>query len=131
MGTASVLIYITVALLVLLLISQSPQKSGKQKSDKDGKVNFKEFFHGLFDLVRNYDEEDHNATYQSDDLMEAPAKTLFAQLDKDVISIKWGYCEDDDDDEQEDDHGYVAQEMEAIRNEIAQSLMSARGTRNS
>ena len=36
-----------------------------------------------------------------------------------------------DDDEQEDDHGYVAQEMEAIRNEIAQSLMSARGTRNS
>ncbi|KAL6228431.1 hypothetical protein ACLB2K_002381 [Fragaria x ananassa] len=69
--------------ILLLLISQSPQKTGKQKLDKDGKVNFKEFFHGLFDLVRNYDEEDHNATYQSDDLMEAPAKTLFAQLDKD------------------------------------------------
>ncbi|KAL6187291.1 hypothetical protein ACLB2K_038691 [Fragaria x ananassa] len=55
----------------------------ERDTDKDGKVNFKEFFHGLFDLVRNYDEEDHNATHQSDDLMEAPAKILFAQLDKD------------------------------------------------
>ncbi|PRQ41450.1 putative EF-hand domain pair protein [Rosa chinensis] len=55
----------------------------ERDTDKDGKINFKEFFHGLFDLVRNYDEEDHNSTHQSDDLMEAPAKTLFAQLDKD------------------------------------------------
>ncbi|KAF2323798.1 hypothetical protein GH714_036974 [Hevea brasiliensis] len=55
----------------------------ERDSDKDGKVNFKEFFHGLFDLVRNYDEESHNSSHLSDDSMEAPAKMLFAQLDKD------------------------------------------------
>ncbi|KAL5543042.1 hypothetical protein UlMin_010752 [Ulmus minor] len=57
----------------------------ERDSDKDGKVNFKEFFHGLFDLVRNYDDEGHNGThhFSVDDSMEAPAKVLFAQLDKD------------------------------------------------
>ncbi|XP_050234604.1 uncharacterized protein LOC126682880 isoform X2 [Mercurialis annua] len=55
----------------------------ERDSDKDGKVNFKEFFHGLFDLVRNYDEESQNSSHPADDSMEAPAKVLFAQLDKD------------------------------------------------
>ena len=55
----------------------------KQDTDKDGKVNFNEFFHGLFDLVRNYDEEGHNSSHSSDDSMETPAKRLFSQLDKD------------------------------------------------
>ncbi|XP_020534010.1 reticulocalbin-2 isoform X2 [Jatropha curcas] len=55
----------------------------ERDSDKDGKVNFKEFFHGLFDLVRNYEEENQNSSHLSDDSMEAPAKVLFAQLDKD------------------------------------------------
>lgn len=55
----------------------------ERDTDKDEKINFKEFFHGLFDLVRNYDEESHNSSHQFDDSMEAPAKTLFAQLDKD------------------------------------------------
>lgn len=55
----------------------------ERDTDKDEKINFKEFFHGLFDLVRNYDEENHNSTHQSDDLMEFPARNLFAQLDKD------------------------------------------------
>ncbi|KAF4373454.1 hypothetical protein G4B88_015985 [Cannabis sativa] len=56
----------------------------ERDTDKDGKVNFKEFFHGLFDMVRNYDDESHNVTHHSDDdSMEAPAKVLFAQLDKD------------------------------------------------
>lgn len=55
----------------------------ERDTDKDGKVNFKEFFHGLFDLVRNYDDESHNASHHSDDSMEAPAKALFAQLDRD------------------------------------------------
>ncbi|XP_059656175.1 uncharacterized protein LOC132303105 [Cornus florida] len=55
----------------------------ERDTDKDGKVNFKEFFHGLFDFVRNYDEEAHNSTHESDDSMEAPARKLFAQLDKD------------------------------------------------
>nr|DAD32815.1 TPA_asm: hypothetical protein HUJ06_011666 [Nelumbo nucifera] len=54
----------------------------ERDTDKDGKINFKEFFHGLFDLVRNYDEEDHNSSHHSDDSMEAPAKQLFAQLDQ-------------------------------------------------
>lgn len=34
-------------------------------------------------MVRNYDEEGHNSSHQFDDSMEAPAKKLFAQLDKD------------------------------------------------
>ncbi|PON68187.1 Parvalbumin [Parasponia andersonii] len=55
----------------------------ERDTDKDGKVNFKEFFHGLFDLVRNYEEESHNVSHHSDDSMEAPAKVLFAQLDRD------------------------------------------------
>ncbi|XP_030945803.1 uncharacterized protein LOC126714860 [Quercus robur] len=55
----------------------------ERDTDKDGKVNFKEFFHGLFDMVRNYDEEGHNSSHQFDDSMEGPAKKLFAQLDKD------------------------------------------------
>ncbi|KAJ1400160.1 EF-Hand 1, calcium-binding site [Sesbania bispinosa] len=55
----------------------------ERDTDRDGKVNFKEFFHGLFDLVRNYDEENHNDSHHSDDSMDAPARVLFAQLDKD------------------------------------------------
>ncbi|CAJ2663481.1 unnamed protein product [Trifolium pratense] len=51
--------------------------------DRDGKVNFKEFFHGLFDLVRNYDEESYYDSSHSDDSMDASAIVLFAQLDKD------------------------------------------------
>ncbi|KAF9623989.1 hypothetical protein IFM89_007687 [Coptis chinensis] len=55
----------------------------ERDSDKDGKLNFKEFFHGLFDLVRNYDEEVHNSSHEFDNHMEGPAKILFGQLDKD------------------------------------------------
>ncbi|KAG9131826.1 hypothetical protein Leryth_016555 [Lithospermum erythrorhizon] len=56
----------------------------ERDSDKDGKVGFNEFFHGLFDLVRNYDEEGHhNASHHTDELEDAPARKLFAQLDKD------------------------------------------------
>lgn len=55
----------------------------ERDSDRDGKVNFKEFFHGLFDLVRNYDDEGHNSSHPSDDTMDAPARQLFGQLDKD------------------------------------------------
>jgi len=51
--------------------------------DRDGKVNFKEFFHGLFDLVRNYNEESYSNSNHSDDSMDASARVLFAQLDKD------------------------------------------------
>ncbi|XVE92967.1 hypothetical protein REPUB_Repub01dG0149300 [Reevesia pubescens] len=55
----------------------------ERDTDKDGKVNFHEFFRGLFDLVRNYDEEGHNSSHPSDDLMDTSAKRLFSQLDKD------------------------------------------------
>ncbi|XP_016460864.1 uncharacterized protein LOC107784272 [Nicotiana tabacum] len=55
----------------------------ERDSDKDGKVNFKEFFHGLFDLVRNYDEESHDSSHHSEDSQESPARKLFAELDKD------------------------------------------------
>ncbi|XP_043695834.1 calumenin [Telopea speciosissima] len=55
----------------------------ERDTDKDGKINFNEFFHGLFDMVRNYDEEGHNSSHLTDDSMEAPAKRLFSQLDQD------------------------------------------------
>ncbi|KAK7270134.1 hypothetical protein RIF29_23058 [Crotalaria pallida] len=55
----------------------------ERDTDKDGKVNFKEFFHGLFDLVRNIDEESHNDSHHSDNSVDAPARALFSQLDKD------------------------------------------------
>ncbi|KAL6579459.1 hypothetical protein OROMI_009675 [Orobanche minor] len=55
----------------------------ERESDRDGKVDFKEFFHGLFDLVRNYDEVDHNSSHEFHESVEAPAKVLFRQLDKD------------------------------------------------
>lgn len=55
----------------------------ERDTDKDGKVNFKEFFHGLFDMVRNYDEEGHNTSHEFHDSTEGPARTLFSQLDKD------------------------------------------------
>ncbi|WVZ21601.1 hypothetical protein V8G54_008923 [Vigna mungo] len=58
--------------------------SRERDTDRDGKVNFKEFFHGLFDLVRNYDDESHNYLNHSDNSMDAPARVLFGQLDKDV-----------------------------------------------
>ncbi|WVZ21602.1 hypothetical protein V8G54_008924 [Vigna mungo] len=57
---------------------------GERDTDRDGKVNFKEFFHGLFHLVRNYDDEIHNYSNHSDNSMDAPAIVLFGQLDKDV-----------------------------------------------
>ncbi|KAJ0779547.1 putative EF-hand domain-containing protein [Helianthus annuus] len=55
----------------------------ERDSDRDGKINFKEFFHGLFDLVRNYDDEAHNSSHESTDSLESPARNFFAQLDKD------------------------------------------------
>ncbi|XP_057481583.1 uncharacterized protein LOC130768527 [Actinidia eriantha] len=55
----------------------------ERDSDKDGKVNFKEFFHGLFDFVRNYDEEGQSPPHESDNSTEALARKLFAELDKD------------------------------------------------
>ncbi|KAG6425595.1 hypothetical protein SASPL_116036 [Salvia splendens] len=51
--------------------------------DKDDKVNFEEFFHRIFDLVRNYVEPHDTDEHESDDSQEASAKMLFALLDKD------------------------------------------------
>ncbi|MBA0874835.1 hypothetical protein Goshw_022767 [Gossypium schwendimanii] len=57
----------------------------ERDADKDGKVNFDEFFHGVFDLVITHDEEGHNSFHRSDYSMDAetPAKQMFSQLDKD------------------------------------------------
>ncbi|KAL9420363.1 hypothetical protein AB3S75_038022 [Citrus x aurantiifolia] len=66
-----------------LILWLSKEEVRERDSDRDGKVNFKEFFHGLFDLVRNYDDEGHNSSHPSDDTMDAPARQLFGQLDKD------------------------------------------------
>ncbi|XP_010249086.1 PREDICTED: reticulocalbin-2-like isoform X1 [Nelumbo nucifera] len=60
----------------------------ERDSDKDGKINFKDFFHGLFDMIRNYDEESQNSSFHSDS-MESPAKMLFAQIDQDGDGLIW------------------------------------------
>nr|XP_043606930.1 reticulocalbin-2 [Erigeron canadensis] len=59
------------------------EEVSERDTDKDGKINFKEFFHGLFDLVRNYDEEIHNSSHFNSDSLESPARSFFAELDKD------------------------------------------------
>ncbi|RWR78091.1 calumenin [Cinnamomum micranthum f. kanehirae] len=61
----------------------SREEIRERDTDRDGKLGFKEFFHGLFDLLRDYEEVGHNTSHESDDMMEAPAKKLFAELDKD------------------------------------------------
>ncbi|CAH9096778.1 unnamed protein product [Cuscuta epithymum] len=66
-----------------LLLWLCQEEIRERDSDKDGKVNFNEFFHGLFDLVRNYDEDGHNASHHSEDSERTPAKKLFDELDKD------------------------------------------------
>lgn len=54
----------------------------ERDKDRDGKLNFQEYFSGLFDSLRNYGEA-YNLTDRSDTSVEAPAKKLFSQLDKD------------------------------------------------
>ncbi|XP_010547693.1 PREDICTED: reticulocalbin-2-like [Tarenaya hassleriana] len=66
-----------------LLMWLCKEEVRERDSDKDGKISFKEFFHGLFDTVRNYEEESHNSSHPHHDLPEGPAKQLFGQLDKD------------------------------------------------
>ncbi|XVF44592.1 hypothetical protein PTKIN_Ptkin02bG0136900 [Pterospermum kingtungense] len=62
----------------------------ERDTGKDRKINFNEFFRGLFDLVRNYDEEGHNSYHPADDSIETPAKWLFSQLDKDGDRYLYG-----------------------------------------
>ncbi|KAH0931285.1 hypothetical protein HID58_008402 [Brassica napus] len=66
-----------------LLLWLCKEEVRERDSDKDGKIGFEEFYHGLFDTVRNYEEDNHNATHPYHDLPEGPAKQLFSQLDKD------------------------------------------------
>lgn len=54
----------------------------ERDQDKDGKLNFQEFFNGLFSLVRAHDEVE-TTSHETDSSGEAPAKKLFSQLDKD------------------------------------------------
>ncbi|CAA6666144.1 unnamed protein product [Spirodela intermedia] len=49
--------------------------------DKDGKLNFQEYFSGLFDSIRDFNEHDHNAS--SDRSSEFLAKKLFSEIDHD------------------------------------------------
>lgn len=57
----------------------------ERDSDKDGRLSFKEFYHGLFDLIRNYDEEISNESHVHghESIREAAAKKLFLELDRD------------------------------------------------
>lgn len=64
------------------------QEIRERDKDKDGKLNFQEYFHGLFDSLRNYDEF-HN---ESDTSETASATKLFQDLDKD----KDGFLSEDE-----------------------------------
>ncbi|XP_042008534.1 calumenin-like [Salvia splendens] len=52
----------------------------ERDTDKDGKISFKEFYHGIYDLIRSHDEGVHDLSHEPAE--EAPAKLLFSQLDK-------------------------------------------------
>ncbi|XP_038892509.1 calumenin-B-like [Benincasa hispida] len=53
----------------------------ERDNDKDGKLNFSEFFPRIFDLVRRVDE-DYSSLNWDDDELEARAKKMFSNLDK-------------------------------------------------
>ncbi|XP_022138924.1 calumenin-B-like isoform X2 [Momordica charantia] len=55
----------------------------ERDTNQDGKLDFSEFFHGIFDLLRRDDDEDHSSSHQDDDPTKAPAKKLFSKLDTD------------------------------------------------
>ncbi|KAG6601072.1 45 kDa calcium-binding protein, partial [Cucurbita argyrosperma subsp. sororia] len=54
----------------------------ERDNSKDGKLNFSEFSPAIFDLVRRVDE-DYGSLSSDDDQMEARAKKMFLELDKD------------------------------------------------
>ena len=62
--------------------------------DKDGKLNFAEFEHEFYDLVRLYDEESlHKDTnVDSSAIREAGAKRKFSELDKNKDGQVLCYC---------------------------------------
>ncbi|XP_010546283.1 PREDICTED: reticulocalbin-2 [Tarenaya hassleriana] len=65
-----------------LLMWLCKEEVRERDSDKDGKISFQEFFHGIFDTVSNYEEENQNSSHPLHGLPEGPAKQLFGQLDK-------------------------------------------------
>ena len=52
----------------------------ERDKDNDGKLNFQEFFNGLFYSIRHYDDEGSTDDSNGSD---APAKKSFSQLDLD------------------------------------------------
>ncbi|XP_010924990.3 LOW QUALITY PROTEIN: uncharacterized protein [Elaeis guineensis] len=52
----------------------------ERDKDKDGKLSFEEYFHGLFDAIQDYDEI---YNHSDSSMEEASAKKLFTQLDRD------------------------------------------------
>ena len=54
----------------------------ERDNSKDGKLSFSEFSPAIFDLVRRVDE-DYGSLSSDDDQMEARAKKMFLELDKD------------------------------------------------
>lgn len=54
----------------------------ERDSNKDRVLDFQEFFHGIYDLIRNYEDPQHDGD-ESDDSHEVAAKILFNQLDRD------------------------------------------------
>lgn len=59
----------------------------ERDKDKDGKLSFKEYFHGLFGAIQDYDEIDNHS---DSSMVEASAKKLFTQLDRDNDGYKPG-----------------------------------------
>ncbi|MQL91789.1 hypothetical protein Taro_024404, partial [Colocasia esculenta] len=81
--------FVTVYFMFLQLFTSSRQHQPKTHSlamqrdkDGDGKLNFQEYFNGLFDSIRDFNEF-YNSTHQSDEATEPMAKKLFAEIDHD------------------------------------------------
>jgi Ca2+-binding EF-hand superfamily protein len=53
----------------------------ERDKDNDGKLNFQEFFSGLFYWIRHDDDEEGSTEYYNGS--DAPAKKSFSQLDLD------------------------------------------------
>jgi len=57
----------------------------ERDKDKDGKLNFQEYFNGLFDSLRNYDE----VHYESDTSETTPAKKKYFRI---LTRTRMGSC---------------------------------------
>ncbi|URE20842.1 calcium-binding EF hand family protein [Musa troglodytarum] len=89
-STSMLLMWVAMIILILQslmnasnpkLIHRLPKEEIRERDkDKDGKLNSREYFNGLLDLIKRYDDV-YNFTHESDTSAKAPATKLISQLD--------------------------------------------------